>query len=66
VRHLIGVNAVVNATHVKTGARPSDVKQRLFDAFRRSAELEAWRIGVDAHDAKYLLLGNVHPWARGR
>jgi osmotically-inducible protein OsmY len=63
VRHLIGVKAVMNAIRVRTTVSPSDVKHQLFDAFRRSAELEARRIGVDVHDGKLTLHGNVQTWA---
>jgi osmotically-inducible protein OsmY len=65
VRHLTGVTGVTNVISIKPKVRvtPSDVKHRIFEAFRRSAELEARRIGIDAHDGKVVLHGNVHDWS---
>jgi osmotically-inducible protein OsmY len=65
VRHLTGVKAVTNAIAVKPTAplKVGEVKHRIFEAFRRNAELEARRIGIDAHENKVVLHGNVHDWS---
>jgi osmotically-inducible protein OsmY len=65
VRPLTGVVSVGNRITVRPKVHVSsgDVKRRIFDAFRRSAELEARRIGIDAHDGKIVLHGNVHDWS---
>ena len=68
VRHLTGVKSITNAISVKptTPLKVGEVKHRIFEAFRRNAELEARRIGIDAHDNKVVLHGNVHDWAEVR
>ena len=65
VRRLTGVRGVTNVIAIAPRAKisPDEVKRRIFDAFRRSAELEARRIGVDAHDGRVILHGNVHDWS---
>jgi osmotically-inducible protein OsmY len=47
----------------KSKISPSDVRQKIFDAMRRNAELEARRIGVDTHDGTVVLHGDVHDWS---
>jgi osmotically-inducible protein OsmY len=39
---------------------------RIFDAFRRSGELEACRIGVDARDGKVALHGTLNDYTEVR
>jgi osmotically-inducible protein OsmY len=65
VRNLRGVRGLSNLLVVRPAAKvnPGEVKHQIFEAFRRSAELEARRIGVDAKDGKVVLHGNVHNWA---
>lgn len=65
VHHLTGVRAVTNAISVNptTPLKVGEVKHRIFEAFRRSAELEARRIGIDAHENKVVLHGTVHDWS---
>ena len=65
VRNLNGVRGISNLVTVKPRSRihPGEVKHQIFEAFRRSADLEARRIGVDARDGKVVLHGNVHNWA---
>jgi osmotically-inducible protein OsmY len=62
VRNLRGVRGVSNLLVVEPRAKinPGEVKHRIVEAFRRSAELEARRIGIDAKDGKVVLHGNVH------
>jgi osmotically-inducible protein OsmY len=65
VRYLRGVRGVSNLLLVKPRVKihTGEVKHQIFEAFRRSAELEARRIGIDAKDGKVVLHGNVHNWA---
>lgn len=65
VRNLTGVRGLSNLVSVKPKARisPAEVKREIHEAFRRSADLEARRIGVDAREGKVVLHGNVHNWA---
>jgi osmotically-inducible protein OsmY len=64
VRNLSGVRALSNLISVKPQAKisPAEVKREIFDAFRRSADLEARRIGVDTKNGKVVLHGNVQNW----
>jgi osmotically-inducible protein OsmY len=63
VRNLIGVKEVINTIVVETDVDPSEVKAMIESAFRRSAELDARRILVEAHAGKVVLRGNVSSWA---
>ena len=63
MRNLLGVSGLTSQITVKPQVKPSDVKNRIESAFKRSAELDARRVGVDVHDGKVTLHGNVHSWA---
>jgi len=65
VRDLTGVRGVSNSILLKAPAvpvRPSDVAAKIEAAFRRSAEVDARRINVNAQDGKVILSGNVRSW----
>jgi osmotically-inducible protein OsmY len=62
VRSLIGVKGVSNQITVKSRVKPGEVRQKIEDAFRRSAELDARRVSVEAHSGKVILRGNVRSW----
>ena len=47
---------------MKPALSASDVKAKIEAAFRRSAEIDAARIQVKAHDGKVTLRGKVHSW----
>ncbi len=63
VRHLLGVRGVINQVVVKPRASAFEVKTRIETAFRRSAELDAKQVRVEARDGKVVLRGDVHSWA---
>ena len=66
VRDLTGVKGVSNTIVLKapvTPIRTSDVTAKIEAAFRRSAEIDARRINVNARDGTVILSGNVHSWA---
>ena len=62
VGHISGVRGVINSITVKPSASPADVKTRIEIALRRSAEVDARRISVDASDGTVTLHGNVRSW----
>jgi osmotically-inducible protein OsmY len=62
VRNLMGVRGVSNEITVKSTVKASDVKQKIEDAFRRHAVLEAKDIQVVVHNATVTLNGHVHTW----
>jgi osmotically-inducible protein OsmY len=42
---------------------PADIKHKIEEAFRRSAEIDANRITVEANGGKITLKGTVRSWA---
>jgi osmotically-inducible protein OsmY len=63
VRNLAGVRGVSNLITVKSPVSPFEVKQKIENALRRAAELDAQQIKVDVRDSKVTLRGTVHSWA---
>jgi osmotically-inducible protein OsmY len=63
VRHLKGVKGVSSAITIAPTASPGQLKALISDALRRSAEVEAKQIEVDAHDGTVSLRGVVTSWA---
>jgi osmotically-inducible protein OsmY len=63
VRNLTGVIGLTSQITVKSRVKPGEVKNKIEAAFKRNAELDARRVGVDARDGKVTLHGNVHSWA---
>jgi osmotically-inducible protein OsmY len=63
VRDLTGVTGVTNLLIVKPKVKTQEIKAKIGDAFKRSAELDANRIFVDAVDGKVTLTGKGHSWA---
>lgn len=62
IRNLAGVKGVTDFIKVKPPIRPSDLKSKIENAFRRAAEFDARGIQVDVSDSKVTLHGNVHSW----
>lgn len=63
IRNLAGVKGVDNLIKVKPVATPLEVKSKIENAFRRTAELEARKINVVVSGNKVILRGTVHSWA---
>jgi osmotically-inducible protein OsmY len=63
VRDLTGVKGVANGILVKPHLSATDVQAKIEAAFKRSAEIDARRVHVAAHDGKVVLTGNVRSWA---
>jgi osmotically-inducible protein OsmY len=59
VRRLYGVKGVTNSIVVKPRVRTADVKARIEDAFKRSAEVDARHVQVEARDGQIVLTGTV-------
>ena len=62
VRRLTGVRGVTNSIMLKPRAEPSDIKRKIQEAFRRSAEVDANRITVEASGSEVVLKGTVRSW----
>jgi osmotically-inducible protein OsmY len=63
VRSVRGVIGVTNDITLKPRVAASDVKLKIEDALKRSAEIDASRIIVEAIGAKVTLKGTVRSWA---
>ena len=63
LRDLTGVKGVVNNITLKPQIQAGDVKAKIEDAFKRSAEIDARRVTVIAMDGKVILNGHVRSWA---
>jgi osmotically-inducible protein OsmY len=62
VKNLTGVKGVTNRVFVKARVSPTQVRAKIEDALKRSAELDARRITVEAVDNTVKLWGNVRSW----
>ncbi|WP_438005350.1 BON domain-containing protein [Sorangium sp. So ce321] len=64
VRNLVGVLGVSNLITVKPHVSPAEVRSKIEDALKRSAEMDARRISVDVvNGGKIVLRGSVRSWA---
>jgi osmotically-inducible protein OsmY len=64
VNRVRGVKGVTNSIVVKPKVAPQDVRRKIEDAFRRSAELDASSITVEANGGEVVLRGTVRSWAQ--
>ncbi|NIX75043.1 BON domain-containing protein [Microvirga terricola] len=62
VRKLSGVVGVANMIEIKPHLQAPDVKQKIMDALKRSAEIEADAVQVTVKDDRVILDGKVHDW----
>jgi osmotically-inducible protein OsmY len=64
VRHLKGIKGVRNSIQLKPRVAPSEIKRKIEEAFKRSAEVDANRIAVEAVEGGAVVLkGTVRSWA---
>jgi osmotically-inducible protein OsmY len=62
VRQLSGVVGVSNLIEIKPNVAPREIKQKILDALKRNAELEADSIRVNVTEGNVVLEGNVRAW----
>jgi osmotically-inducible protein OsmY len=62
IEGLPGVKAVSNLIQIKPKVSGEDVKEKIEQALKRDAELEAKTIRVSVMNGKVTLEGNVHTW----
>ncbi len=63
VHGLRGIRGVTNKIEVRPRVPPMEIKRRIEQALRRSAELDASRISVEASGSEIILRGGVRSWA---
>jgi osmotically-inducible protein OsmY len=63
VRGLTGVMFVSNNIAIKARVSEADVKSKIEAAFKRSAQIDAAGLRVEAHGGKVTLSGRVRSWA---
>lgn len=63
VRRVQGIKGVVNSIELKPKIEPSDLKRKIEEAFKRSAEVDANRITVEVKGSEVVLKGTVRAWA---
>jgi osmotically-inducible protein OsmY len=62
-RRVNGVKGVINSIGLEPRAKPTEIKHRIEEAFRRSAEIDASRITVETNGGEVTLRGTVRSWA---
>ena len=62
-RRVKGIKGITNLIELKPRVAPSEIKRRIEEAFRRSAELDADRVTVEANRGEVTLKGSVRSWA---
>jgi osmotically-inducible protein OsmY len=63
VRHLHGVRGVIDLIELTPHVKAIDVKARIEDAFKRSAEVDAGHVHVEATEGAVLLTGTVRTFS---
>jgi osmotically-inducible protein OsmY len=62
VRRIKGVKGVTNLVQLKPRVQPEEVKNKIEEAFRRNAEVDANRIIVETNGSQVILKGTVRSW----
>jgi osmotically-inducible protein OsmY len=62
VRRIKGIKGVTNLIQVKPRAEASEIKNKIMDAFKRNAEVDANRIQIEAKGGEVILKGRVRSW----
>lgn len=63
VRWVTGLKGITNLIKVRPAIVPSEIKHKIEEAFRRSAEVDANRITVETVGGEVILKGKVRSWA---
>jgi osmotically-inducible protein OsmY len=63
VKKLKGVLGVTNNIEIKPAVSPTEVKSKIEEALKRSAEIDARRVTVDIDGSTVRLHGSVRSWA---
>lgn len=63
MHRLPGVISVRNSIRIEPVVRPVALKEKILEAFRRNAQLDADTIFIEAHEGEVTLRGKVRSWA---
>lgn len=63
MRHVRGVRSITNLILIAPSLRPDAIRERIEEAFRRHAQLDAEQIKVDSTGSEITLRGEVRSWA---
>ena len=63
VKRVRGAKSVTNSITLKPKVAPHEIRRKIEDAFRRSAEIDASRVTVEANGSEVILRGTVKSWA---
>jgi osmotically-inducible protein OsmY len=63
VKRVRGVKGVTSQISLKPSVAPYEIRRKIEDAFRRSAEIDASRVTVEANGSEVVLRGTVRSWA---
>jgi osmotically-inducible protein OsmY len=63
VRWVRGVKGISDLIQLRPRSAPNEIKQKIEQAFKRSAEIDASRITVEANGGEVVLKGTVRSWA---
>jgi osmotically-inducible protein OsmY len=63
VRRLSGVRGIIDQIVVKPESKASQIKEKIEEAFKRSALLDAKRVTVEIDGSTVILRGTVRSWA---
>lgn len=66
VRRIKGVKGLSNMIELKPVVAPVDVKRKIEDAFKRTAEVDAQNVTVETNGGVVTLRGTVRSWAERR
>jgi osmotically-inducible protein OsmY len=66
VRRVRGVKGVSNKIELKPRLAPSEIKRKIEEAFRRSAEIDAQHVTVKTRGGEVILRGTARSWAERR
>ena len=63
MRRVRGIKGITNKIELKPRVEPQEIKLKIEQAFRRSAEIDANRIVVETRGSEVILRGTVRSWA---
>jgi len=66
VKRVRGLKGITNSLTLKPSVAPYEVRRKIEEALRRSAELDASRITVEANGSEIVLRGTVRSWAESQ